>query len=231
MPWTMCCDPICPVAEVWCCSEHYLKLWVDFWWRFLGLTHRLQSIVIVQSLLRLLNLHKLVVGKLDLLRGGSYSVSWCVRPWIKFTPEYPCISFFFFETKYILWYDSYRQRKCVRRSPRLAPPCHPLLFSYSLRCHVKWRGRVACLFHTRSASPRLPVLHALLYETHKTSVHTARCNWRKPWSSTTEMSWLSRVVNSVAFSDIFLAMSLSRGYFSFLLRLWAVFAALVHLST
>ena len=34
------------------------------------MTHRLQSIVIVQSLLRLLNLHKLVVGKLDLLRGG-----------------------------------------------------------------------------------------------------------------------------------------------------------------
>ena len=20
----MCCDPICTVAEVWCCSEHYL---------------------------------------------------------------------------------------------------------------------------------------------------------------------------------------------------------------
>ena len=33
-------------------------------------------------------------------------------------------------------------------------------------------GRVACLFHTGSASPWLPVLHALLYETHETSVHT-----------------------------------------------------------
>ena len=54
-------------------------------------------------------------------------------------------------------------------SARLVPPYHPLLFSYSLRCHVKWCGRVACLFHMRSASPRLSVLNALLYETHKTS--------------------------------------------------------------
>ena len=36
MPRTMCCDPICAVAEVWCCSEHYLWLWVAFWWRFLA---------------------------------------------------------------------------------------------------------------------------------------------------------------------------------------------------
>ena len=35
------------------------------WWR-----HKLQCIVIVQSFLRLLKLHKLAVGKLDLLRGG-----------------------------------------------------------------------------------------------------------------------------------------------------------------
>ena len=32
---TTCCDPICTVAEVWCCSEHYLWLWVAFWWCFL----------------------------------------------------------------------------------------------------------------------------------------------------------------------------------------------------
>ena len=89
--------------------------------------------------------------------------------------------------------------------------CH---FSYSLHCQVKWRGLVACLFHTHSASPRLPVLHALLYESHETSA-PARCNrWRmKPWSSTTEMSWLSRAINSVTFSVLFLAISLSRGYF------------------
>ena len=24
MPQTMCWDPVCTVAEVWCCSEHYL---------------------------------------------------------------------------------------------------------------------------------------------------------------------------------------------------------------
>ena len=75
MPWTMCWDPVCTVAEVWCCSEHYLWLWVAFWWRFLGWRHRLQCIVIVQSFLRLLKLHKLAVGKLDLSRGDlTYSV-------------------------------------------------------------------------------------------------------------------------------------------------------------
>ena len=26
MPRTMCWDPVCTVAEVWCCSEHYLWL-------------------------------------------------------------------------------------------------------------------------------------------------------------------------------------------------------------
>ena len=36
MPWTICWDPIYTVAEVCCCSEHYLWLWVAFWWWFLG---------------------------------------------------------------------------------------------------------------------------------------------------------------------------------------------------
>ena len=36
---------------------------------------------------------------------------------------------------------------------------------------MTWTGHVACLFQTRSASPQLPVLHALLYETHETSAH------------------------------------------------------------
>ena len=44
------------------------------WWR-----HRLQRIVIVQSFPRLLKLHKLAVGKLD-LAGESYSASRCLRP-------------------------------------------------------------------------------------------------------------------------------------------------------
>ena len=56
-----------------------------FFWRYEWLFDRLQCIVIVWSFLRLLKLHKLAVGKLDLWRG----VSRCVRPWIKFTPEYP----------------------------------------------------------------------------------------------------------------------------------------------
>ena len=59
-------DPICTFAEVWCCSEHYLWLWVAFWCQFLGWRHRLQCIVNMRSFLRLLKLHKLVVRKLDL---------------------------------------------------------------------------------------------------------------------------------------------------------------------
>ena len=58
MPRTMCRDPICTVAEVWCCSEHYLWLFDSGF---------------------LLEAHTAM----------SYSVSRCVRPWIKFTLEYP----------------------------------------------------------------------------------------------------------------------------------------------
>ena len=56
-------------AEVWCCSEHYLWLWMAFPWRFLGCWHRLQGIVLVRSFLRLLNL-QLAVGKNALSRRG-----------------------------------------------------------------------------------------------------------------------------------------------------------------
>ena len=48
----------------------------------------LQRIVIVRSFLRLLTLRKLASANL-ISRGGSYSVSWCVRPWIKLATEYP----------------------------------------------------------------------------------------------------------------------------------------------
>ena len=44
--------------------------------------------VVLQSFLRMLKLCKLVVHKLY-LGEGSYSVSRCVRLWIKLTPEYP----------------------------------------------------------------------------------------------------------------------------------------------
>ena len=86
----------------------------------------------------------------------------------------------FVETKYILSYSSLSF--CIvlageSVSPRLVPPYHPLLFSYSLRCHVKWRGGVSFPFHACSTSHRLPVLHALLYETHKTSVHIVTQKW------------------------------------------------------
>ena len=47
----------------------------------------LQCIVIVQCFLRLLKLHKLAVGKRDL--SGGLTLSQCVRPWNKLTPEYP----------------------------------------------------------------------------------------------------------------------------------------------
>ena len=52
-------------------------------------THLLQSIVVVQSFLRMLELCKLAVRKLYLSGGGSYSASRCVRTWIILTPEYP----------------------------------------------------------------------------------------------------------------------------------------------
>ena len=90
------------LADVWCldlCAATLFVLLLKFgavlsimcgflmatcWWRRI-----LQCIVIVRSFLRLLNLRKLAVYKVDLLGGGSYSVSRCVRPWIKLTPEYP----------------------------------------------------------------------------------------------------------------------------------------------
>ena len=52
------------------CSWSLVLFWAlfaAFWWRFLGWRHRLQCIFIVQPFLRLLKLHKLAVGKLDLL--------------------------------------------------------------------------------------------------------------------------------------------------------------------
>ena len=58
---------------------------------------------------------------------------------------------------------------CVSRLVCDAALWQQTLMYSQLKCHVKWRGRVACLFHTCSASPRLPVLHALLYETPETS--------------------------------------------------------------
>ena len=52
-------------------------------------THLLQCFVVVQLFLRMLKLRKASGPQTLSLKGGSYSVSWCVRTWIKLTPEYP----------------------------------------------------------------------------------------------------------------------------------------------
>ena len=78
MPQSMCWDPICTVAEVWRCSEHYLWLFVG---GFLLEGYTAVYCYCPVFFLRLLKLRKLAVCKLDVSRGASYSVSWCVRPW------------------------------------------------------------------------------------------------------------------------------------------------------
>ena len=75
----MCRDPICTVAKVWCCSEHYL-------WFFDG--------GVILEVYTAMYCYHTVFSEVDvrlnlMSRGGSYSVSRCVRPWIKPTPEYP----------------------------------------------------------------------------------------------------------------------------------------------
>ena len=50
---------------------------------------------------------------------------------------------------------------CVRTQPTLGTSTSSTTFYIFSRCHVKWHGRVACLFHTHTASPQLPVVHAL----------------------------------------------------------------------
>ena len=61
---------------LYCCWSLVLfwALFVAFWWRFLGWRRRLQCIVLVWSFLRLLKLHKLVVGKLYLSMGGGLTL-------------------------------------------------------------------------------------------------------------------------------------------------------------
>ena len=98
--------------------------------------------------------------------------------------------------------------KCRYRVP-IPYLYHPLLFSYSLCCHVKWRGCVACIFHTFSiiayftcsavrdpwnqcAYRHLVTRDGRAYWGFKNSRW-----WWKPRSSTTEMSWLSRAIHLV----------------------------------
>ena len=55
-------------------------------------THLLQCIVVVRSFLKMLKLCKIAVSANFISGAGSYSVSRCVRTWIKFTPGYPVAS-------------------------------------------------------------------------------------------------------------------------------------------
>ena len=81
----MCWDPICTVAEVWCCSEHYL-------WLFGGGLY-LDPFTAVYCCRAVVSEDAKATWASALqtlsLEGGSYSVSRCVRTWIKFTLEYP----------------------------------------------------------------------------------------------------------------------------------------------
>ena len=85
MPRNMCWDPISHVAEVWCCSEHYL------WLLMAGLyldpfTAMYCCRVVVSEDAKTTQANGLQTLSLD---RESNTVSQCVRPWIKFTPEYP----------------------------------------------------------------------------------------------------------------------------------------------
>ena len=100
---------------------HYEHAAAGEWWGVFFLMtvscwrHRLQCIVIVRSFLRLLKIYMLAVRKLDLSRGGGpYSVSWCVRPWIKLKPEYP----------FKLWWWPVSQNGCTLEILIIA--CHSL---------------------------------------------------------------------------------------------------------
>ena len=69
----MCWNPVSNVAEVWCCSEHCLWLFDD------------GHAVICEDAKT-----TLASGLQTLsLKRESNTVLWCVRPWIKFIPEYP----------------------------------------------------------------------------------------------------------------------------------------------
>ena len=59
----MCCDSVCSVAEVWCCSEHYCGFLMAGSW--------LEAQTAVGLFLMLLKLHKLAVRKHDLSWGGG----------------------------------------------------------------------------------------------------------------------------------------------------------------
>ena len=115
-------------------------------------------------------------------------------------------------------------------------------FTYSSCCHVKWRGRVACLFHTFSISSTVCFTCSAVWEPPNWCTYQL-CNWvESVWCDAetvghTEDSKTPGVeenpdrlprrraaypeIHSVTFSVILVAMSLSPGCFSFLLKVSA----------
>ena len=78
-PRNMCWDPICNVAESWCCSEHYL-------WLFDGglYLNPFTAMYCCRAVVSEDPKTTLASSPQTLsLEGGSYSVSRCVRTWIK----------------------------------------------------------------------------------------------------------------------------------------------------
>ena len=104
----------------------------------------------------------------------------------------PCVSRWICDAAF--WQQTllYSQLKCgsvCAMQPRLGISVSPIaFFMFLMLSHKMTSPRCLSLFHTRSAS-RLLVLHALLYETHETSVHTgplqpkmwSQCNVMPRW--------------------------------------------------
>ena len=79
MPQTMCWDPICTDAEVWCCSEHYL-------WLFGGGLYLdpFTAVYCCRAAVSEVDKTPWISGLLTWsLERESNTVSRCVRPWIK----------------------------------------------------------------------------------------------------------------------------------------------------
>ena len=101
MPQTISWDPICTVAEVWYCSEHYL-------WLFGGSFYLdpFTALYCCHAVVCEVDKTRYISGLLTWsVKRECNTVSWWFRPWIKLTPEYPfkvilmtflCKLFFFF---------------------------------------------------------------------------------------------------------------------------------------
>ena len=117
---------------------------------------------------------------------------------------------------------------CVRRIPRSVSPYHPLLVYLTCVQHL-----LDCLFYMLCCVRPTKLCAYWHVVTGKWSQCKVMLRWKgipgtqklqvmkKTLILTMEMSCLSRVMNLMTTSVMFLAMSLSRGYFSFLLKISA----------